>query len=695
MAGQLILVALYPVVTKADEEDGKGLSAFKAALRLAMGQSGVEDQTSSEEVLIYRFERLSYAMTTLYKFFDAYRKEGFSGADGDPLPLKVIIHNIEKQGGAKPAFCQSEASEWGAIQCEYFYVTRTLKLQWHQLLGEKKEIPCNFNLEACGLYRLEFRSRPDFTAIKLFKYRHLISQGNRKSCFYCGMRNHVPSKCPSKLLGMDARGLHLLGYYSFKKINELAPKVFSSTQELSNKLLAGINKSQLKKDPELFFFIAYLDVFLLFQPRFLTKIAFSPYAKWEAVLGNEKMQIDDSNLNMALDCLRVGQHEEAEKRLMAATDHQQEKMLYGYVGLAFLALERDRLQDMGHFLDTALSNASGEKEKTYVNLLLCRYFLLVGDLWKAQYALKALTKVNPDLPEVRYMRVIIELSSGFSEKGLGELRSIMNVTREYFMIIMLDPRLLPLQGFIDEMLQARLDSVAKDAKEQLSLARSDVAEMQVWLKEGDSDSKSLADALAMLESQSKTRNYYDLVDIWENSRELCGECKEIRGRRLDELQEKKDKRGKRYNEFVQYWRRYPYQAVFRGVTAALADIGPLLTEVDRYVKLATGESYERGLKAYEKIEVPMQELEKTFQKMESFAELCEKGKLFGKKLLLIEGVCLALTILQPLIFAFLPEGSSVEPLLQTRDYLVIFLMVAPAIALTLTLIELGKGSESA
>lgn len=694
MTGQLILVALYPVATKGDEEEGATLGSFKEALRLAMGQSGVEDKTSSEEVLVYRFERLSYAMTTLYESFEAFRKDGFNGAEGAPLPLKVILHYIESKADAKPAFCHAEASEWGAIQCEFFYVTRGLKLHWHQLLGEKKEIPCNFNLEDCGLYRVEFRRRPDFTTIKLFNYRHLIAQGTQKVCFYCGRRDHEPKKCPSKLLNMDSRGLHMLGYYSFKKINELSPKVFSSTHDLSSKLLAGTNKSQLKKDPELFLFVAYLDVFFLFQLRFLIKAAFSPYAKWEAVLASEKIQVDDSNLNMALDCLRVGKYDEAEKKLMAATDHQQDNMFYGYIGLAFLALERNRLQDMGHYLDTALSNAKGEKEKIYINLLLCRYFRLMGDLWKAQYALKALMKVSSDLPEARYMRVTIELASGFSEKSLADLRSILNVTREYFMIIMLDPQLLPQQGFIDEMLQSRLDSVAKDAMEQISLARSDVADMQLWLEEGDSSLKSLVDSLAMLESQCKTKHYYDLVDIWENSRELCGECKEIRERCLDELQEKKDKRGKRYNDFVLYWRSYPYKNVFKGVSFILAEIGPKLTDVDRYVKIGTAESYGLGSKLYGEIEEAMQGLEKTFQKMESFVELCDKIKLFGRKLLIIEGVCLLLTILQPLLSTFLPESNIGESLLQTRDYLVIFLAVAPIIAFTLTLIELSKGSAA-
>jgi len=686
-----IFVALHPSLTDGEALLGKHYSDFVNHLRNALRMSGFEDKASSAELLRFRFERLISALVAVHEALDTFRNSFLKNQKPFTLPVKFIFHYIEHKNSPLPAFCETGSPLWSSLQNEKLYVDRALKLKWPDLQEINKEIRCRFELEDEGVYLAVFAQKPKFSSERLFMYRHLLLNGTQGECYYCGMRSHLPAKCPSKMLTMDTQGIQHLGYLSFQQINDIFVKVFQNPGSVQSKLAAGITPSQLKSDHELLVYTAFFDLSRVFQPRFLHKIAFAKMNKWVDVTSNSttKLILDDSNLNFGLDCLRVGKYDEAEEKFLAATGHQQPKVFYAYVGLALLALEKGRLQDMGHFLDTACSNASKEKEKVYIYLLLARYFKLTGNLWKAQNSLASLFKIAHTLVEANYLNALIEISSGFSEKAMDELRTTLHGPREYFMVLMLEPQLLPFHGFIDEILQAKREVINKGAREQLALARSAADDTLLWLEKDDAREKELTKTITDIQQQYDSSNLYDMFDVIENSRELCARCKEITENCLDEVTNKTKLLNRGFNKFVSFWNLFPYKSFFSKIPTQTNALKKQLFSLQTLAKKRTPEDYKRALALLVETENRMNDLQKSTITMKRVALMIGYLKTYVRKLILTESILLL--VLLPLGLVLLPNSLyTVNASAKHNIFLITGLIFAPTIALALAVRELFR-----
>lgn len=684
-----ILVALQLPSHYGEEVLGDKYDLFRQHLRDTLRKSGFEDKASSSGLLIFRFERLVAALVTVYEALDTFRSDQVRLPPARSLPVRFIMHFITKRDEVLPAFCELGAAVWNNLEYEVLHVSRSLKLEWKELFAGKDELACNFKRGDEGLFQVEFLQKPEFSKVRLFHYRHLPLQGSLKECFYCGMRSHHPANCPSKFLNFEHQGIQELGYLSFAELNDLFRRVFQNPLALAGKLATDLKPGELKKDQELLVYVSYLDVFRLFQPRSFFKVAFTPYSKWLPVSTTSKVNIDDANLHFAYDCLRVGKYEEAEEKFSEAASHQDMKSFYGFVGLAFVALERGRIQDMGHLLDTAYSNAAKEKEKIYINLLLCRYYQLNGDPWKAQNAANNLMKLQYDLHDGRYLLALIEMASGFSEKAMIELRSLLVSSRVFFMVLLLDPQLLPFHGFVDEILQAKLELVGKEAGQQLALTRDTVYDLQQWLGENEPRFQDVALALEALENHLAAGNLNDLLDVCELGKGLCDRCQTIREECLDELELKKQEMQLDYEAFLSFWQIFPYRSFFRKAWALGIEVQRKLVRIEACIKEARAEPYREAVAMLPALELERQSLVLALKWMRFSANCLLNLKLFARKLVIAEGIVLVLTVLLSFAVVFLPElAIFTEMSLQKKVFLSLTLVLAPGLALSLTLHDL-------
>lgn len=690
-----IFVALHPVPCegKTPSEDNDSLSNH---LRDSLRMSGFEDKASSNDILRFRFERLISALVAVHESLDSFRNNSSTSInENHTLPVKFIFHYIGHSNDPLPAFCESGSTIWSSLQNEKLHVSRALKLKWPDLQEIKKPIHCHFELEDEGLYRAEYTQKPDFNTERLFKYRHLLLNGAERECYYCGLCSHKPAKCPSKMLTMETQGIQSLGYMSFQQINDAFVKVFQNPDVVHKKLSAGIKPKQLKSDKELLVYTSFFDLFRVFQPRFLYKIAFTKVQKWLDLTSNEaqKLVLDDSNLNLAIDCLRVGQYEKAEKKFLAATGHQEEKLFYAYVGLALVALEKGRVQDMGHFLDTACSNATKEKEKIYIYLLLARYFKITGNLWKAQNNLVSALKIKHDLVEANYLNALIEVASGFSEKAMRDLRATLSGPREFFMVLMLDPQLLPFHGFIDEILQAKQEVMRKEADEQIALARNAAETTILWLGKDDKHEKDLNTTIEGIQKQYDISNYYDIIDVINKGKELIVLCNEIKETCLDEITNKTKILGKGLNAIVSFWNSYPHKIFFKKNLTQINAIKEKFNRLKSLIKSKKSESYQQGLALIIEIEKINTELQKSLYKMKTVAVFIRNLKIYGRKLVICEAIFLI--ILLPLGLAFFPDSAyATNSAIQRKVFLITGLLIGPITALSLSFRELNKKKTS-
>ncbi|MFH1020014.1 MAG: hypothetical protein V1782_05300, partial [Pseudomonadota bacterium] len=391
--------------------------AFLQALRNLLVQVGIEAAESTPELLLIYYDEPFVALSTFYESLESLKKQQWQ-ANWGPVPIQVILH-LHRKKDLPVEFGEATASIWSVVRPEIPHITRALKLQWNQLFAGKKLPAHQFVDAGDGLFQLIFSG--DLSELKrkrLFTGKFVAAKGTCAECFYCGLATHVPAHCPSKQLTMDTRGLNLVGYLPLKKIDSLFKEVMAQQKKMGELLATNIDAGQIRNDPALQVYVAYFDMYLIYQPRFLACSTFSLFSSWDGGGKNSRVNVDSRNLHAGFDCLRVGQYKQAFDFMKVESQALGGKQFYATVGQAFIALERGRMGDMDHFLQMANSTASTEKEKIYISLLYSRFHKLAGQPWKAEQLLSSVAKLYVDCPEVQYGLIQTRVHDGQGQQQM-------------------------------------------------------------------------------------------------------------------------------------------------------------------------------------------------------------------------------------------------------------------------------------
>ncbi|MDH3392749.1 MAG: hypothetical protein OEL66_01990, partial [Desulfobulbaceae bacterium] len=400
---------------------------FLTSLRTNLLQIGNELKGSSDALMLFNYPNPADAIISLQKILADIKSELKWNSDSlGSLPIQIVIH-FDKNDDHSASLRDVSANLWDFLHQETIYITRPMQLRWKELL-QGKDVPAHtFEREGMGLFRLDFTDSAEKEQAKLFPYRELASLGSEKECYYCGMSNHVPGNCPSKILTMNMPGVSDVGYLPFGELGSLYKEVLAKQDKIASALADGVKPTQIRKTPALLIFVAYFDLFKVYQPRFLHKLTFGLYYKWEEVLSRATKTVENTRLHLALDCLRVRQYDKAEKLFFEELSSRSGKHFYATVGLAFRALELQRDNDVQTYLQRASEVATSETEKIYINLLLCRYSLLTDDKWKAEQALENTFNIKQDCEEARYAKIQYQVRTGQSDLTFQEMRMLAGI----------------------------------------------------------------------------------------------------------------------------------------------------------------------------------------------------------------------------------------------------------------------------
>lgn len=695
MAENYSIVAAVHLLTQQGQETlGDKWQHFAQSLRTSLKQTGMEEDESNDELLLFSYPHPKAAFSSVSDCLEYIKNELGSESIEEKLPVQIVFHLV-KNGEDFPPIRNTTSDLWNFVEPETFYVTRSLKHQWRQLMGDANAPAISFKDEGNGVFRADFEAGALAKMEKLFSHRKLVLTGNEIECFYCGMKTHAPASCPSKFLTMETEALSVVGHLHFPKLNKIFHKVFTDSSRVVTLLVSGIDPSEIRKNRELQVFVAYFDMLKIYQLRFLWNITFNVFGKWDRVCNKEKYKIDNQNMQLGLDCLRVGHYDQAEKYFKAESDRQEEgKRFYAVIGLAFLALEQGRDQETGYFLDMAFSFAKKEKEKIYISLLLSRYCGLTGDLWKAQYALKNIFLIDHFSAEALYQSVQIEVKSGFSKVAFKQLQNLVGCRKELFMTALMDPQLLPIHGFVEEMLAAKIEMDTQVAKEKLGQVIMDFTELELWFDEDNEQMQLYAETKLNLEKKFKHNSYYDILDVIVRGGELISFGKAMLEKSLDELSDSLDKLTLKYEAYNRFWNYYNYKFLFKNVEKTLNEFRVKQREIRALIKKNDGESYRNGLELLENISKRIDRLEKEYNKMLSMETLLNNAGLFGKKLFIAEAIVLAgALLLLPALASILPgdTGNMLKnPVFLRQTSVISSLVVAPVIALSLTMLDYKK-----
>lgn len=612
-----------------------------------------------------------------------------------PLPLRIILHlKVDGEENPAPHLTDPNDADWNELVPEVPYLSGGLRARWQELADPQKiGAPSPQEIKG-GLTRL-ITPKPPPLAPRLFPHRHLPRAGKLSPCFYCGQTSHEPASCPAKMLTMQTQGLPTLGYLPLEQISELFREAMTGQEKLNTLLMAGIGSSQLRKSPLLHTYVSYFDLNKVFQPRFLAGIAFSSHSQWDDLGRPESINVENNNMFLGLDCLRVGQYHRAGELFIAEGRRPRGKELYATVGRALVSLEQKRHQDMEYHLESALKMAISSRDRIYLCLLLARHYRQLGEAWKATQAVDNILTLDRGCPEAIYLQVQLAVDRNLVPQALEGLRSLLETDRVFFLHALMDPELLPIQGGIEEILRTRLQLQAREAAEGLAEARVTCEEMELWLGKDDDGLKTLRGDLATIEQQEARESYFDLIDIAEKSRSLVINCHRIQEARLDNLHERLGKTGKRLKGFQEVWRGYPHRSFFPDFATTLTKVEKTLSKIGGAgTKNLHGALYRTLITSLEECDQDFTTLEKMAARMALLRTLLNFGKRFLKSLVVAEialvSLTMALLIALLLFSADSPTASGLaqvlrEPVVQKRLLTSVTLILAPILALIHTL----------
>ncbi len=674
--------------------EGKWLF-FLDTLRNQLLQRGREAEGSSEELLLINYSHPADIMLSLPAILADIKKEyNWNPESLGSLPIQLVIH-FDKKDEHSATLRDRSASIWDFLRQETLYITRPLQLKWEEMMKGKELPPLTIEREGMGLFRLSFADG-NKERTNLFPYRELAVLGKQKECFYCGMTNHLPGYCPSKLLSMDMEGINDVGYLPFAELSEIYKEVIAKQDKIATALAGGIKPSHIRKKPALLVFIAYFDLFKLYQLRFLNMLAFGFYRKWDDLQGRSAKSLDNRNLHLGLDCLRVGQYEQAERLFSDEIAKRDGKHFYATVGLALWALEQKRDNDLQTYLQRAVNLASEEVEKIYINLLLARYCLLTGDKWKAEQALNNTFNLKQDCEDARYAKVQFHVRTGQGEQTFQELRALAGIDKQYFMTMLMDPTLLPIHTLVEDMLASRLHILHQDAIDNLNKARAGCDELRFWLDDDAPELQENNEAMAALEKQYERRSYYDLLDVVQHSQSIYYTCHQIRDKKLEELDKQVGQAESQWQGFSHFWKRYPYKTFFRDFTAELEKMSETIQLIKKLANRRTGETYRAALKELEKMGPSLAATKKIVQRMIWGKLFLDGVRIFAKNILITETILITLALVSFVAVNTFTSGaadSSIAKIFENQWFqrqatFITTAVFAPFIALMMTIWEI-------
>ncbi len=691
-----IFVAAHPFDPLGNELLGDNWGDFCFALRKFLRQKGLECQESTDELYFFSYNHPITALRSIFESLEQLKNEFNWPETLGAAPVQFFIH-FDNQNNFVQSFNKAVSNQWDILALEKVYATEALMLQWEQFMEGKRLPAHSFEKEGEGVYRLDIPDDSLYKPRKLFPYREMVRQGSEKECFYCGMKNHHPASCPSKLLTIEMQGLSEAGYIPIPELSEAFKNAFSCPDHILNLLTAGATISQIRKNPALQVFIAYFDIFKIYQLRFLWNISFANFAKWEELGKPEVLMVDSQSMHLGLDCLRVCQYEQAEEFFVDESRRPKGKAFYATIGRAFMALEMERYSDMGHFLQSAASMASSEKERIYISFLLSRFHEIEGDSWKAEQVVDNIFSIMRDCPEGLYRQIQLAVQKGYNEKALRQLNALVMESRQYFMAALIDPLLLNISGPVEDILHSLVQAKLQEAEEGMAQVRKEVQDLQNWFAEDDPQLQAHFADLADIEKQYDRQSYFDTLDIFKKSKRIIASCYHVQEVKLDELSVRIESAVRRWEGYRRYWKTYPYKRVFKDFHEFLSSIKEKISEARPMAeKNKGGEVYRTAADLLENAVGKLDSLKPMIVRMNGVKIIIDGVKLFFRKLIITEIALLVflVVLMSVLIFCVSAESSGgfvgliKEGWFQKQIIMVITLLVGPMVALAQTLWKL-------
>ena len=353
---------------------------------------------------------------------------------------------------------------------------------------------------------------------------------------------------------------------------------------------------------------------------------------------------------------------------------------------------------MGSLLELATNMATHEKERIYIALLHSRYFELTNETWKARDILKNIMTIKPGCQETRYRKIQLEVKGNFTEEAFSQLRSLMAGQRQFFMLVLMDPTLLPIQTKVESILSNQYFTLLHSSKNNLVLAKDDIDDLKLWFDKEDSQMSVNLKTLDNLLNRFDRKSYFDVLDVEVQAKALLSSGKKLRENKLNELYDNVEKTTSKWTKYHNFWNAYKYKGFFKKFKVKLLPLQKKLQLAHKLAKKNRGSTYREALTALNETNKALKGLESIFGRMNfvSFFVTCSIE--FSKKILTTEIIVALCGLFLSVGLGFVPKGTPIsnfasmftDPWFQKKAIIFATVILSPIIALSWTMISLSK-----
>jgi len=479
-------------------------------------------------------------------------------------------------------------------------------------------------------------------------------EGDLKECFYCGSCRHDLKVCPSKNLQLSSRVFTRFGHLSIGHISNCFAGAFSNPEQ-HNESVADLKASDGQtisgQNEVLAAYHTFFDLTEIFQLRFLKRVWQTEAVTWDMLYSAGEQREEGGPLWLTLDCIRVGQTDKAGQFLKTAQDKDPDDYRL-YIATALLELEKGNRFEALYQFERGKECSRNKLQQIHALFLIARLHEVFKAYEKAEEKVHDIIHLDRNCLEAQYYKIVLQAKRVFHDEDIVKLQKIILQQPEFFLYALIDPRLLPIQGLVEQLLTEMLESIRRETEDAGQAAEAKVNAMIEWLDEENEiyqENKTLVDKIRQLAAQDSYLAYIEAKDIATSliSRYHLIQ-KTVRINLLRQIASQ-DNHLRRYEI---YWRGYPLKGFFRTVEPLLNETRQKLNYAANLARSDEATAFKQARRMAEEMASELKGMVTTVGRMASLENGINVMRSFGKHLLILEVIAFVIVAL------VIPIGSS-------------------------------------